>query len=411
MSSPANSTVIVFVPGTTASELNDLFGNVWPNLVNKDLNAARLAFIATEMDTVSSLAVGNVVSSYPTSSSTSVPCYASLIQYMTTAGNFANDQAFTTFTYNTSVKNKQTAVPVVDSLFYMVPYDWRQDNLTSAKWLYDAISYLDAAYTKKKQPYNLYLVGHSMGGLVSRAMLESGTASPSTSWWNNLQMLITLATPHLGAPLALCPIIDSLPADFSLGWLVKTFVHGFVNETIFPSTYELLPPNLPSPNQQLFVQGTPPNQSTTYDIYDSSETAFQTALKNQGFESASLSKAEAFFGALSYTGVPAKPYHCFVGTGLQTVADSGSTYAFTFDGSNTITPVANPDSGDGVVPQPSATFVTNPNVAVQTFSLYNHGQMGGSDMANHPDAIVAMLTLAGVTVTTPAEQAAEPVPA
>jgi hypothetical protein len=84
------STVIAFVPGTTASELNDQIGNVWPNLLNSDLNKVRRDAIALEMKNTTSLKVWNVVSAYPTSNTDSKPCYASLIQYITTATNFGN---------------------------------------------------------------------------------------------------------------------------------------------------------------------------------------------------------------------------------------------------------------------------------------------------------------------------------
>jgi hypothetical protein len=216
-------------------------------------------------------------------------------------------------------------------------------------------------------------------------------------------MLVTLATPHLGAPLALCPMLGIDLPDSNLPAKLMHFVQGFVNEKIFPSTYELLPPNLPSPNQQLFVQGTPPGNATLYDIYDKSETTFRAALTKQGFNISSLASATAFFGTLSYDGtkVP-KPYHCLVGTGLDTVADaSAGNYAYTFDSAKgVITPVVAPETGDGVVPAYSARFTTNPKVTVSSFPQYNHGQVGGSDMTNHPDAIIAMLTLAGVSVTT-----------
>ncbi len=44
------------------------------------------------------------------------------------------------------------------------------------------------------------LVGHSLGGLVARAALRSGTAREH-SWVGRCDTLVTLGTPHLGAPL------------------------------------------------------------------------------------------------------------------------------------------------------------------------------------------------------------------
>ena len=44
------------------------------------------------------------------------------------------------------------------------------------------------------------LVGHSLGGLVGRAALRAGTAAGHT-WVRRCDTLVTLGTPHLGAPL------------------------------------------------------------------------------------------------------------------------------------------------------------------------------------------------------------------
>ncbi|MBP2295290.1 esterase/lipase family protein [Azospirillum rugosum] len=406
------ATVIVFVPGTTASELYDGTTNVWPNVMNSDDGIAQKLEDAYDVLNVGNLAVGNVVSSYPLSSTEQVACYGSLLSYLTTASNFQSGTAFTTFTYNTAVQTNSTPVPVSDLLFYMVPYDWRQDNMASANWLSGAISYLDAAYKAQDQAYNLYLVGHSMGGLVCRGMLESGIVSSSTSWWSNLQSLTTLATPHLGAPLALSAILGTLADTMSLPWYAKLFVNWFLQEAVdskgFPSTYELLPPDLAAPNQQLFVQGTGDDATKLYDIYDAGETVFQAVLALKGLKTGVLAETKTFFGNLNYTAKPPKPYYCFAGIDMATCADSGSDYAFTFNGIDAITAQTTQNSGDTVVPAESASFATNAaNVAVTTFSGYNHGHMGGSDMADYPNAIVTMLALAGVKVVSTADAVAQ----
>lgn len=49
-------------------------------------------------------------------------------------------------------------------------------------------------------PVRVVLVGHSMGGLVARAALRSGTAA-GHDWVAACDALVTLGTPHLGAPL------------------------------------------------------------------------------------------------------------------------------------------------------------------------------------------------------------------
>lgn len=46
---------------------------------------------------------------------------------------------------------------------------------------------------------NLHVLAHSMGGLVARAALHA--ASPDQHWPNRLRSLVSLGTPHAGAPL------------------------------------------------------------------------------------------------------------------------------------------------------------------------------------------------------------------
>ena len=80
------------------------------------------------------------------------------------------------------------------------PYDWRQDNFTTAKAL--------AARLDQLHPVGatgIRLIGHSMGGLVARLVLESGTYD-ARPWFKSINLFLALATPHLGAPLALARI-------------------------------------------------------------------------------------------------------------------------------------------------------------------------------------------------------------
>ena len=47
---------------------------------------------------------------------------------------------------------------------------------------------------------SLSVVGHSMGGLVARSACHSGAAN-GAAWVSSLTSVVTLGSPHVGAPL------------------------------------------------------------------------------------------------------------------------------------------------------------------------------------------------------------------
>ena len=69
--------------------------------------------------------------------------------------------------------------------------------------------YLSAIYKNRRQP--MVLVGHSAGGVVARFNLVQGQSK-------GVQALITIATPHLGTPMA---DIGALASDSPLGMLFQ----------------------------------------------------------------------------------------------------------------------------------------------------------------------------------------------
>ena len=112
--------------------------------------------------------------------------------------------------------------------FFKFPYDWRASN----RWAAEA---LDAFIRPRLHDWRngeggsdakLWLVSHSMGGLVARYFLEHLEGADIT------RHLITMGTPHRGAPKALNALVNGLglgPLDFSR--VIRSFA----------STYELLP--------------------------------------------------------------------------------------------------------------------------------------------------------------------------
>ena len=59
---------------------------------------------------------------------------------------------------------------------------------------------LESITVQSPRPLTIYIIAHSMGGLVSRSAFHYGRVSGHT-WPNSLQKLVFLGTPHHGAPL------------------------------------------------------------------------------------------------------------------------------------------------------------------------------------------------------------------
>lgn len=73
---------------------------------------------------------------------------------------------------------------------FTMPYDWRQSNILTALQLRDRINDVQAICNCNK----VDLVAHSMGGLVARQYIQFD------KYENDVDQLIFLGTPHLGAP-------------------------------------------------------------------------------------------------------------------------------------------------------------------------------------------------------------------
>lgn len=74
--------------------------------------------------------------------------------------------------------------------FSVFPYQWRDSNIENAKLLHKRIEEIKKETNRPK----VDIVAHSMGGLLAREYIESGY------YENDVDQLITVGTPHLGAP-------------------------------------------------------------------------------------------------------------------------------------------------------------------------------------------------------------------
>ena len=78
-----------------------------------------------------------------------------------------------------------------DNTLFVAAYDWRKDNASSAETL---AGHIEKAVEFHGTTSDIFLIGHSMGGLVSRYYLESGDFSARTGF-KHVRQLITLGTP------------------------------------------------------------------------------------------------------------------------------------------------------------------------------------------------------------------------
>lgn len=117
-------------------------------------------------------------------------------------------------------------------------YDWRRDIVAESAKLAAAVQ--GCVQGKDDQ---VVIVAHSQGGLVARAFLEA-TTFQKTPWFKAVQRFIAIATPHLGAPLALFRILGREPLFSGVGAFVfPAFAVAQLasKPELFPAGYQLLP--------------------------------------------------------------------------------------------------------------------------------------------------------------------------
>lgn len=138
--------------------------------------------------------------------------------------------------------------PAATDVFYVFPYDWRLDNVETARILTQKIQ---AVKTKLKRPdLKFNVIAHSMGGLIARyaalygsADLPAGTRKPVPNWAGakHFGKIFFVGTPNEGS----LPSLNSLINGFSFlgGGLNLPFVQNLTRFDIFtiPAVYQLLP--------------------------------------------------------------------------------------------------------------------------------------------------------------------------
>ena len=305
----------------------------------------------------------------------------------------------------TSAQSWGLTLPLTGNAVIGWGYDWRQDNLAVTGPMLQ--NFLYNLTGTGSQVDRITLIGHSMGGLVSRSYIEAvGPQSKNPQDAKILGMidqLITLGTPHLGAPLALGPISHTFTIDVhgqaSGNIFLKAFtailgdveqfvadhaidmVQNVVNSNpMGVSTYQLLP-TVP------FIQ----SGGTNYPVYPfgSLPSGLQGLLKDTDINQENLTAATTFFGQLDYTGAKQTiPYQCLYGIVSTSFPPYGQENMFTTVTGYTYTPGKDPlvevqtnGGGDLVVPITSATFTGNTSPLIKTYPIDGADHM---TMPNNP---------------------------
>lgn len=319
--------------------------------------------------------------------------------------------------------------PLNSHLVIGFAYDWRQDNTVSAKLLQTLLAAINTAYGSSAIG-TISLIAHSMGGIVSRTYLEQ-VANPGNTTtdplFGKIANLITLGTPHLGAPLAwdaavgnlnLATYVNNLPFGPTEVSQIETMVEDFVDNTTYPSdsTFELLPPvetNLPSSlqNYAKFITyksatGTPYSPFDVLLKSNSVPADLAAAIQGAPVNQSDFSAANSLLAPLS-NGINTRQtkanYYCIYGVSsvcptLNTITFNGGATPWTDN------PVA--QGGDQIVPWWSASFGSASFLAAKPYRALsaapsatppppgsvNHFQLPGS-----PDAQSQILTWLGLS--------------
>lgn len=210
-------------------------------------------------------------------------------------------------------------------------YDWRKDNADSARVL---AQHIDNAIALHGPETEISLIGHSMGGLVSRYYLESGYFNSRTGFMNVCR-LFTLGTPHRGAAIAL-PLVLGFEKRL---FLSKEQVRQIASDERYPSAYQLLPPQ----GEPFAWDGSANGEYQNLDIYTA------TVASQLGLLRANIEAAQRFHSALKFSKRPEHVrYFCFTGT-RQTTATHVLLSPLE-DGRYEPVKIEREDSGDGTVP-------------------------------------------------------------
>jgi pimeloyl-ACP methyl ester carboxylesterase len=231
---------IIIIPGVTGSELvaRATGEKLWPELFPKDKEALALPITSTTFsenrdDVVASRIIesANLIKFMP-----EIGVYGALLKALETQGGYRRGD----IDAPSSDGDRDT--------YYLFAYDWRRDNVESARKLAEKIA--DIKRQTNRPDLRFDIIAHSMGGLIARYFAMYGDADvlgdrqPRPDWRGaqSIGRLVLFGTPNAGSMDALRTLIYG----YSITEANKPRVNLFKSlgrVTIFtaPSVYQLLP--------------------------------------------------------------------------------------------------------------------------------------------------------------------------
>lgn len=194
---------VILIPGLLGSRLIDsttqkeVWPGSWGTLIFGDYD-----FLALDIDEATLMpAPSRYQPAGATSSAFGFDVYGSIMRTLETVGQFKFTQA------GTKVSDKQRR-------YYVLSYDWRQDNVQAVRALDNLIEQIRLDYGKPNLQVDI--VAHSMGGLIARYYLKYGRQDvlvgdnfPVTLHGDQrVRQAILLGTPNLGSLKALQSFIE-----------------------------------------------------------------------------------------------------------------------------------------------------------------------------------------------------------
>jgi hypothetical protein len=269
-----------------------------------------------------------------------------------------------------TLHNDDSKHPVGENLFIFT-YDWR-------KHIADQGSELSAYIDQVKSwtgATQVKIIAHSMGGLLTKSAIRTGRTDVNT--------LIFLGTPHLGAPKSIYVSLTGEATEELGGFFEKLTVTGTVKEIArnFPSEYELYPSrkytDTYSNGSIAYIDDgnlcVPVNYDDTFSnlrgrmVGSSQQTELNTGLLDAAKSLHDITDAPIDFGTTQI-------YNIF-GEGKET----GGIVRF-FDNQSTLLCTK---FGDGTVPEESATNVGSPT----TWNSLSVPGVAHADLCNNPYSV------------------------
>jgi pimeloyl-ACP methyl ester carboxylesterase len=130
--------------------------------------------------------------------------------------------------------------------FFVFPYDWRRDNVESARLLIRRIETLKRRLGRQNLKFNV--IAHSMGGLIARyaamygnADIPGGEPKPTWAGARHFEKIFLLGTPNEGSVASLNSLLNGF--SYVGGGLNLPFIQNINRFDTFtiPSIYQLLP--------------------------------------------------------------------------------------------------------------------------------------------------------------------------